>query len=112
MNLSFEQNWEKVVSPLKGRTVRTLRYKKVNKIIEVTKNHLVLKPKKSLRSQPIPKEIFEIIYKYIMDHEEITRVEINKAMPERFSSIVCAILAKFPNIGYDIKPIKLYRKNL
>lgn len=110
MKIHFDQIWKKVIVPLEGKAIYTLDKKKPNKILEVTNENLTRDSENDSSSQTIPREVFEIVYNYVMENGEITRSEINGAMPKRFSSIVCAVLAKAPNIGYELKPVRLYKK--
>lgn len=110
MIINFKQIWEKVVKPLEGTTVYTLKDREPNKIIEVSDSFLIRDSENDSPPQTIPIEVFETVYNFIMDKGEISRVEINKALPKRFSSILCAVLARAPNIGYDLNPIRIYKK--
>lgn len=110
MNISFNQIWDKVIIPLKGKTIYTLDEQKANIIIDVNNDFLERNSENESPSQKISKEVFEVVYNYIMENGEVTRAYINEKLPKRYSSIVCAILAKAPNIGYNVKPVKLYKK--
>ncbi|MDR6733479.1 hypothetical protein [Sphingobacterium sp. 2149] len=110
MKISFDQIWDKVIVPLKGKTIYTLDENKANTIVDVNADFLERDSINESASQKIPKEVFEILYNYIMKNGEITRIYINEKLPERYSSIICTVLAKAPNICYDVKPIRLYKK--
>jgi len=109
MNIRFDQIWDKVIMPLKGRIVYTLDEQKANVILDVNNNFLERDSENKSPSQKISKEVFEAVYNYIMENGEITRAYINEKLPKRYSSIVCAVLAKAPNIDYDVKPVRLYK---
>ncbi len=112
MKINFEDIWEMVIKPLEGETVYTLDFKKTNLIKKVTDNSVIRDSKSDSPSQPIPKEVFRTIYDDLMIDGFITRIAINDKFPKRFSSIVCTILAHAPNIGYELKPVRLFtRKN-
>lgn len=110
MNISFDQIWERVIKPLEGKTVTTLDEGKLNKIVEVTDEYLTRDSENDSPSQKIPREVFEDVYKYLISNGNITRMYINEKLPKRYSSIVCAVLAKAPNIGFDLNPVRLYKK--
>ena len=110
MNISFDQIWDKVIIPLKGKTIYTLDEQKPNVIVDVNNHILERDSENDSPSQTISKEVFEVVYNYIMENGEITRAYINEKLPKRYSSIVCAVIATAPNIGYDVKPVRLYKK--
>ncbi|WP_146113647.1 hypothetical protein [Sphingobacterium gobiense] len=112
MKINFDDIWEKVIKPLEGKTVHTLDEKKPNKIVEVTNEYLKRNSENDSPAQTIPKEVFETVYNYIMDKGEISRMEINKTLPKRFSSIVCTVLAEAPNIAYELRPVRLFKKEI
>jgi hypothetical protein len=109
MNINFDQIWDKVIIPLKGKTIYTLDEQKANFIVDVNNNFLERDSENESPSQKITKEVFAVVYNHIMQNGEITRTYINEKIPRRYSSIICAVLAKAPNIGYDIKPVRLYK---
>lgn len=111
MNISFDQIWDKVIMPLKGKAIHTLDEQKANVIVEVNNLFLERDSENDSPSQTISKEVFEVVYNYIMENGEVTRAYINEKLPKRYSSIVCAVLAKAPNIGYDVKPVRLYKNS-
>lgn len=110
MNIPFEQIWNKVIRPLEGKIVYTLDKASPNMIAKITNDSLTRNSNNTSKPQPISKQIFEVVYNQVMENGSISRIEINKAMPKRFSSIVCAVLAKAPNIRFELNPIKLYKK--
>lgn len=110
MNIDFNQIWERVIKSLEGKTVSTLDKSKPNEIVEVTDEYLTRDSENDSRPQKIPREVFEAVYNYIISNGEITRTYINEQLPKRYSSIVCAVLAKAPNIGFDLNPVRLYKK--
>ena len=110
MNIDFNQIWERVIRLLEGKTVTTLDKGKLNKIVEVTDEYLTRDSENDSPPQKIPREVFEAVYNHIISNGSITRKYINKQLPKRYSSIVCAVLAKAPNIGFDLNPVRLYKK--
>lgn len=110
MNINFNQIWDRVIKPLKGKTIHTLDEHCANFVIEVTDDFLERDSENNSPSQRISKQVFEIVYYYIMENGEITRTYINEKLPKRYSSIICTVLAKAPNIGHNVKPIRLYKK--
>jgi|SRR5690606_20443433 len=110
MNISFDQIWEKVIIPLEGKTVYTLDESNPNEILKVTNEGLTRDSESDSPPQTIPTEVFEAVYNYIMVNGTISRKYINEKLPKRYSSIVCAVLAEAPNIGYELRPIRLFKK--
>lgn len=110
MNISFDQIWEKVIIPVEGKTIYTLDKRKRNKIVEMKATYLKIDSENDSPSQTIPREVFAAVYNYIMANGTISREYINEKLPKRFSSIVCAVLAEAPNIGYELRPIRLFKK--
>ncbi|UPZ35816.1 hypothetical protein MUB18_17070 [Sphingobacterium sp. PCS056] len=110
MKINFDEIWEKAIKQLEGTTILTLDYKKPNKILKVTETTLTRDTGNNSDSPPIPKDAFKSIYKQIMEKGTISRLEINNRYPKRFSSILCAVLAKCPNIGVELNPIRLFKK--
>ncbi|PRD56031.1 hypothetical protein [Sphingobacterium gobiense] len=110
MNISFDQIWKKAIRPLEGKTICTLDEGKPNEILKVTNESLTRDSENDSPSQTIPREIFEAVYNYIMVNGTISREYINEELPKRYSSIVCAVLAKAPNIAYELRPVRFYKK--
>lgn len=110
MKINFDEIWEKVIKKLKGTIILTLDEKKPNKILEVSDTSLTRDTENDSKSQEIPKEAFKEIYMHIMEKDSISRVEINNKYPNRYSAILCAVLAKCPNIRVELNPIRLFKK--
>ncbi|NGM71672.1 hypothetical protein [Sphingobacterium sp. SGL-16] len=110
MNIQFEKIWNKVIKPLEGKILHTLKYNEPNTILKVTEDSLTRNSKNDSNPQTISKKEFELIYNHIMDNGSVSRSLINTVLPKRFSSIVCAVLSKAPNIKFDLNPIVLYKK--
>ncbi|WP_286831662.1 hypothetical protein [Sphingobacterium sp. UBA6308] len=88
MNISFDQIWDKVIIPLKEKTIFTLDEQKPNVIVDVNNHILERDSENDSPSQTIFKEVFEVVYNYIMENGEVTRAYINEKLPKRYSSIV------------------------
>jgi len=54
MNISFDKNWNKVIMPLKGKTIYTLDEQKANVIVDVNNDFLE-------RSKTKPKRFSSIL---------------------------------------------------
>src|SRR5690606_40155093 len=70
-----------------GNTVYTLKNNKPNKILKVSDESLKRDSENDSPTQTIPKEVFKIVYNHVIEKGQITRVEINAALPHRYSSI-------------------------
>ena len=80
------------------------------KFLKVTDESLTRDSENDSPPQTIRKEVFETVYSHIMANGTISRLYINEKLPKRFSSIVCAVLTEAHNIGYELRPIRLYKK--
>lgn len=110
MNRSFNQIRKKVIMPLEGKTIYTLDERNPNEILKVTSEGLTRGTENDSPSQTIPREVLRPCITIIMENGTISREYINEKLPKTFSSIVCAVLAEAPNIGYELRPIRLYKK--
>lgn len=111
MNLSFDQIWDRVIVPLQGKTIYTLDEQQPNNILEATPEYIKRDSRNQSPPQKVPREIIKAVYLYLMEKGEVSRAYINKAFPDRYSSIICTVLAKAPNIGYHLHPLRLFKKN-
>lgn len=110
MKINFDFIWKEKIKPLEGLLLKTLDEGSNNRIIKVTDNYLERDSPNNTPPQKIPKDIFKAVYEEVMEKGELSRVDINKKYPKRYSSIICAVLVKLDGITYQLKPIKLVKR--
>ena len=103
---SFEEVWH-FIEGLEGRTIRTKDRGIANHIIKVTEEG-VLRLSDGSREKKctlVRQKEFKMVWEELVRNGECVAVE------KKAWRIVCAILAELPEVGYDIKPVRVYLKN-
>ena len=103
--------WEQVAR-LQDKQLFTLDKKKPFEIKQITNNRMILFT--STDSQrPLPLRELERAWRHLERHKQLTGDQVRKLGYSNFNpAYVVAILANFPGVAYETKPIILRLKSL
>ena len=92
---------------LKGRTLKTLDRRKPFQVIEVTEHAVTVLPLETGKERPIPRAGIENAFRHLTVTGGLTRAELEKEYTPRNIAYAAAMLAEFPGVKYDLRPIRL-----
>lgn len=95
---------------MKGKTFSTLAQNKKFEVLDVTQSKVIILVNSTGNERYIPMHQIEASWKALVTQGMVTQTYILQDIECWSSAFVCGIFANFPNVTYELKPIRLFYK--